>query len=274
MCESGLTDSCTVPMSPDHQQDWPTVVRLPRNTRGRDIAVGDIHGHFTRVERELERVGFEPARDRLVCVGDLVDRGPESADVARWLREPWFYSVLGNHDISLLASRQIRFGQTFSEYRYFVCDSHSWMSALPEMEQQAVADALARLPIAIELETAEGLVGIVHAEVSQHSWAAFTEALLDPAERIASTWSATWQRRLARSARAVKEARVHQDVYQLDGVRHVIHGHSVLEDLEIKRLGNRYFIETAGWLDGGEAVEGTLQPRFTLVDVRWPWQPL
>ena len=43
--------------------------RLLANIRGRDLAVGDIHGHFQRLEQCLEAVGFDPAVDRLFSVG-------------------------------------------------------------------------------------------------------------------------------------------------------------------------------------------------------------
>lgn len=55
------------------------VLRLPENTRGRDFVVGDIHGAFDKVEAAMAKVGFDVERDRLLSVGDLVDRGAESA---------------------------------------------------------------------------------------------------------------------------------------------------------------------------------------------------
>lgn len=58
------------------------------NTAGRDFAVGDIHGHFTRLQVALDAVSFDPAVDRLFSVGDLVDRGPESEQVLEWLAKP------------------------------------------------------------------------------------------------------------------------------------------------------------------------------------------
>ena len=48
--------------------------RMIANLRGRDLAVGDIHGHFQRLQQCLDAVGFDPAVDRLFSVGDLVDR--------------------------------------------------------------------------------------------------------------------------------------------------------------------------------------------------------
>ena len=83
--------------------------RMTANTRGRDLAVGDIHGHFERLQECLEAVEFDPAVDRLFSVGDLVDRGPASPQALEWLAKPWFHAVQGNHES--LAVNHLRGGR-------------------------------------------------------------------------------------------------------------------------------------------------------------------
>src|SRR3989304_5042828 len=68
-------------------------------------AVGDVQGCFTTLERLLRRIEFDPGRDRLWLVGDLVNRGPSSLEVLRWAKSmsKSVTAVLGNHDLHLIA---------------------------------------------------------------------------------------------------------------------------------------------------------------------------
>ena len=46
-----------------------------------DYAIGDIHGHRDKVERLLDKLNYDPAADRLIFLGDYIDRGPDSKGV-------------------------------------------------------------------------------------------------------------------------------------------------------------------------------------------------
>lgn len=64
----------------------------------RAIVVGDVHGCLKEFEELLQLVEFRPGEDRLVLVGDLVDRGPDSVGVVRRSRVLGGVLVQSNHD--------------------------------------------------------------------------------------------------------------------------------------------------------------------------------
>ena len=68
-------------------------------------AIGDLQGCFHSFIKLLTACRFDPAHDRLWLVGDLINRGPHSLGVLRWLyaHQRCINAVLGNHDLHLLA---------------------------------------------------------------------------------------------------------------------------------------------------------------------------
>lgn len=68
-------------------------------------AIGDIQGCYKELMQLLKIIDFNPSKDVLYLVGDLVNRGPDSLEVIKWLykNQDSVITVLGNHDIYLLA---------------------------------------------------------------------------------------------------------------------------------------------------------------------------
>lgn len=207
-------------------------LKVPRNESGRDFAVGDVHGHFSRLQQALDELGFDPLCDRLFSVGDLVDRGPESEAALDWLARPWFHAVQGNHED--YAIRHVRTGEVdVMNWRGY---GGGWFLDLPAERQQVFAEAFTKLPIAIEVETSAGAVGLLHADCPVLFWPRLESALQDRYKRTSAAcqWSRDRLRQMDRTG--------------ILGVRAVVAGHTPVESP--LALGNVYHIDTEGWNEG------------------------
>lgn len=231
-------------------QQISSIKRITKNKEGRDLCVGDVHGNFSGLQAALISIGFNPEKDRLFSVGDLVDRGAESHLVLDWLAKPWFHAAIGNHE-----DMAVRFVKTGLDASIYLANGGAWFVGMPKNEQESYASAFSLLPVAMEVETESGLVGIVHADCPTETWGAFREAL-EHQDRYppASIFSidvkdyCLWSR-----VRIQTESRA-----GVPDVRAVIVGHTPLRDPVC--LGSVFYIDTMGWLPqkGG---------RFTILDL-------
>jgi len=108
-------------------------------------AIGDLQGCLDPLKRLLDEIAFEPARDRLLFVGDLINRGPDSLGALRFVHAlgPRATTVLGNHDLHLLA---VAFGGAKSTGKdtldelLAACDADellSWLRSCPIIHREA-----------------------------------------------------------------------------------------------------------------------------------------
>jgi bis(5'-nucleosyl)-tetraphosphatase (symmetrical) len=81
----------------------PAVLNIPDDAP--ILFVGDIQGCAADLARLLERAAFDPARHRLLPVGDTINRGPDAAGTLRLLRETRATPIVGNHERALLRLR-------------------------------------------------------------------------------------------------------------------------------------------------------------------------
>jgi len=125
--------------------------------------IGDIQGCHSAFLNLLQQVEFSPSRDTLYLLGDLVNRGPDSAGVLRQCMA-WgdaVQPVLGNHDLHLLAAAH---GMRKSSRR------DTLASVLEAPDRAALLDWLGQQPLARSWTDVQGRqVLMVHAGV-QPSW--------------------------------------------------------------------------------------------------------
>lgn len=147
--------------------------------------VGDLHGCHQRLMHALRECRFDPYKDLLICVGDLIDRGPDSLPCLQLLKKSWFRAVRGNHE--QMAIDALHAG----EMAMWFYNGGTWFHTLRDDEQQLAREALRgcdKLPWIIELHCASGINVIAHADypASHYAWdkAVDKDAVLWRRERL------------------------------------------------------------------------------------------
>lgn len=246
---------------------------MDANPRGRDFVVGDVHGHAALLDALLDVVKFDPAADRLIGLGDLVDRGPNSQALLERLRtQPWFSSIRGNHEAMFQGS----IGDWAVE-RVWRRNGGKWADRMSPMDMRDLATIVDGMPLSMTLDLVDGRkIGLVHAELHvNHPWEALSglrpDTEIDPIDDFSSTIAsaALWGRTRIRSWAAattpvvlaeLPPARIFaisKALMPIAGLDQVIHGHSVLANHRPAACGNLLWIDTGSGYDDG---------RLTLVE--------
>lgn len=71
----------------------------------RHLVVGDIHGFYDVFMRLLDKANYDPAKDVVYSVGDMIDRGPDSVKVVEFFNQERCYAVQGNHELMMAHPR-------------------------------------------------------------------------------------------------------------------------------------------------------------------------
>lgn len=210
--------------------------------------VGDVHGMFSALRQLMADVEFDESRDRLFSVGDLVDRGPESHEALSWLELPWFYACRGNHEQFVLDSGDPEQFELWVNH-----NGGQWWLGVDGEERQRFLGAIASMPLAMEVSTDGGTVGIVHADVPPlMSWDAFMQRLEggDPDAVFYAMWSRN------RIAGVVTSLPVQ------GRVERVYCGHTPTREPVV--VDNVHYIDTGAVY----CAEGYAEARLTLVEIQ------
>lgn len=235
-------------------QNW--IQRFPINTKGRSFAISDIHGCIKLMKKRLAAVGFDESCDLAFPVGDLVDRGPESEWILDVLGESWFKPIIGNHEAFIL--KLYKDGNpsasTLKEALEFKTSGFDWWGKTSPAFRREFLEKVRQLPIATELETSIGKVGMVHADVpSGLHWDRIVDLINHPDVE---------QRRLLLSNRNRVKTK---DCTPVPGIERVYVGHNI-----VKRpltLGNVIAIDTGAYKGRSKKWRGKGQLSVVRVDV-------
>ncbi|MBQ0268542.1 metallophosphoesterase [Providencia huaxiensis] len=124
--------------------------------------VGDIHGCFNLLKRNMHRVDFDKEKDLLISVGDLIDRGDQNVECLDLINEKWFRAVRGNHE-------QMAIDALFNGVndRVWMANGGAWyLWADPEREILAkqLIKKCEQLPLIIEVNANGKKTVIAHAD--------------------------------------------------------------------------------------------------------------
>lgn len=222
---------------------------LAPNMVGRDWFVGDIHGCYSRLATALRARGFDERVDRLISVGDLVDRGDSNERALEWLSYPWFHAVRGNHEDLYLDWRGLRHDPVaqaeFEEKVYFrKVNGGKWVRGVDEAVHVRLEQAIKDLPYFLAVPHSNGgLIGVVHAELPDGvNWPSLINYPLGDDLRKSMTWGRQrWRGRRGRTAPP-------QDGNRISGLDALVCGH--VQTRDALGLGNIIYLDTGGWNHG------------------------
>lgn len=200
------------------------------NTQGRDFVLADLHGCYEQLLAAMEAVDFDRDRDRILSVGDLVDRGEDSLNCLTLLKEDWFFAVQGNHENMMLGG--IKAGPGSDPWRGWMNNGGEWYSKLNRQQLETVKEMLplvTRMPItAIVATKFDKQVGLSHAQPPIFEWSKLNDGYRLSGDEI---WRAMWSREVLRK-------KIETPV---KGVDITFHGHTIVK--QRKRMANMNFID-------------------------------
>lgn len=208
------------------------IFKFKKNNQGKDYVVGDIHGRFDLVYESLKEINFDIKKDRLFCVGDLIDRGPYSKHVVDFLKLDFVHAIKGNHEDMLLEYYETYPDATDEQfYNIGLQNGMNWFLDNTKEERKEILNVLSELPLVIEIESDRGLIGLIHADIPKNmSWIDFKEEIEKNNKVVIET--ALWGRN-----RIMHE--VQEDIV---GLGRLYVGHTIQN--QITKLGNVVALDT------------------------------
>jgi len=201
---ANLTEQIELIRNPPHHANYsPPYSPTPSDDPARLLIIGDVHGMLEQLEALLVKADFSSSRgDRVIFVGDLINKGPKSSAVVQYTMDINATSVRGNHEDKVLrvwAGAEEAKSQAEADgkngdkaYAAFKDDLGAGKQRALEIAESLTPEQrtwLSALPVALRLGDVPGLgdVAVVHGGMvpgisleDQESWAMYNiRALID-----------------------------------------------------------------------------------------------
>ena len=197
---------------------------LKENREGQDYFVGDIHGKYTDLMERLRCLDFDFEKDRLVSVGDIINRGDESEKLLHLLSENWFFAVQGNHEhmfLNCLTDEKRR--------PFFYSVGGTWLKKWidnPESIKIFKNQIIDKMPMFITVESKEGNIGVSHADAPK-DWQSVIDKSLNEETLALCQW------------RRIGDVKPRKKINSVDAC---VHGHTAVK--KVKCINNQVWIDT------------------------------
>lgn len=220
-------------------------ITLPEDS-SRVFVFADVHGQIESVQSLLAHRNYQPDRDFVLFLGDMIDRGPDSFACLRLLHHPRIFSCLGNHE---QLACDIFHNPTNEQKHFWHSNGGIWFESLSFVEQQeAIAAIEQNMYRSIDFHWQAHHIGLVHADIPLNMRWQDIITCADPTHINTMLWSRT---------------RFKENIQQhIQGISAVIVGHNITQ--MVQRKGNIFYLDTGAAAMGRK--HNTRYPRLSMLD--------
>ena len=125
----------------------------------RVFVVGDLDGSLTGLKKALNQHNFTPSKDRLICLGDIIDRGSETPELFEYLTQLKADFVLGNHEHLMLEALLANDDEAI---KLWCANGGTWHTTVEQLTLNQMCDKTLSQSLSIVLKYRDKTIGLSH----------------------------------------------------------------------------------------------------------------
>ena len=237
------------------------LLELKENKLGKDYICPDIHGRFDILEATLANINFDFENDRLLCLGDIIDRGHFSHRALHFMDKKWFYTIRGNHEDMLIKSYQAIFEQKFGKetgdqiVNSWLTYGGAWAQSIGLLKDKEHFfewyEAFDNIPYAMELKISDKTIVMSHGELPlEISWNYLKKHISDSSSTDGNSFRdhILWSMNIYKNYKS-NQVLLDSGAYDVKGVDYAFCGHVYNETKGTFVINNRIYLENNAWSD-------------------------